>query len=847
MANKFLGLDSVNVLKDYIDKQILVNNENTRVVTVHAYKYVEDGIIPETPNHGSFDPEGANITYPGGWSSLKVILNNIGDNAAIEDALAKGSIWMTVGVFEGANRTTNTWSTPIKVSGQNGVSVRFAYAYSKDTPEDQRSKYPQGVNSNNRFEYVWSKYGDDAWVGPNLWATYTVDATNVVWRYCLSNEIEEGLPVNPTPWSLDLPLQAITEEYPYMWMSYKIIPARPIDEIEDEPNSTTGWTTPVLFGHYGKDGIDGKDGVDGNVPDYNLVIYSTGNGFYAPEKPIIGESNLLEDFRADNPTWVDLPTRTEKVTEPDINAMPVSTEEELINNLTSGASIVLTENIDLTNAIVVTTDVTIDINGKKITGGLFAESNGEMLEGTTDSYVFWVKDGGNLIINDSVGTGEVIAQDAVYSMAVWMNGGTVTINGGNYYNGGDSCDLIYASNNGTVTINGGYFKASGPASGTVPGTKNPYSALNIKDRDTATCSIIVNGGSFYMFNPANNLSESQSWIDAHPNGFVSPNCMTSMVDDNFVVTVDPTTIDPEIWWHCSVKVNGQTSEIIDIGDVYRYNAVDGNAKPGQFTKYLFYWSTEQTIPEDITDNDWVETPTYDANDQEGSLWMKVTDVKIDSNTGKLALLKPWSDPIKLTGPRGPIAYDYRIETRYNVGTEAKPKALPTEVEWSKNAPNVTSQYPYIWAVNYLLLYKMKYDTNGDIVTADNGKLLETYNHFRLSGINGEDGNRKNSLKYSNKTETISVTSFSENNLYVANSTTDVIYNMNLDQLSFINGYTGKFANIGTGKMTINGGKYKFIGSCTEATIIELNPQEQIELVCYNNGENKELLVIGKSL
>ena len=77
MANKFLGLDSVNVLKDYIDKQILINNENTRVITVYAYKYVEDGVIPETPNHGSFDPEGANVTYPEGWTSLKVLLNTI--------------------------------------------------------------------------------------------------------------------------------------------------------------------------------------------------------------------------------------------------------------------------------------------------------------------------------------------------------------------------------------------------------------------------------------------------------------------------------------------------------------------------------------------------------------------------------------------------------------------------------------------------------------------------------------------------------------------------------------------------------------------------------------------------
>ena len=142
---------------------------------------------------------------------------------------------------------------------------------------------------------------------------------------------------------------------------------------------------------------------------------------------------------------------------------------------------------------------------------------------------------------------------------------------------------------------------------------------------------------------------------------------------------------------------------------------------------------------------------------------------------------------------------------------------------------------------------MKYNNKGDVVTADNGKVIESYSHYRLSGINGEDGNRKNSLKYSANNETVYVTSFSENNLYISNSAEDVVYEMNLDQLSFINGYTGKFANIGTGNVTINAGIYKFVGSNTEAQTITLAPQEQIEVVCYNNANNKELIVIGKSI
>ena len=91
-------------------------------------------------------------------------------------------------------------------------------------------------------------------------------------------------------------------------------------------------------------------------------------------------------------------------------------------------------------------------------------------------------------------------------MAVWAQGGKVTINNGKFYNGGDGCDLIYASEGGKIYINGGEFHAT-ERSGEVEGTKNKFSALNIKDKDRAICEIVVRGGTFYGFNPADNVSE----------------------------------------------------------------------------------------------------------------------------------------------------------------------------------------------------------------------------------------------------------------------------------------------------------------------------------------------------
>ena len=91
-------------------------------------------------------------------------------------------------------------------------------------------------------------------------------------------------------------------------------------------------------------------------------------------------------------------------------------------------------------------------------------------------------------------------------MAVWAKGGKVTIEGGTFENGGDGCDLIYASHGGKVYIYGGEFKAT-ERTGAESGTQNTHSALNIKDTHRGSSEIVVYGGKFYGFDPANNLSE----------------------------------------------------------------------------------------------------------------------------------------------------------------------------------------------------------------------------------------------------------------------------------------------------------------------------------------------------
>lgn len=167
---------------------------------------------------------------------------------------------------------------------------------------------------------------------------------------------------------------------------------------------------------------------------------------------------------------------------------------------------------------------TLALNGKKITAPTFVDES----DNSTNSYGLWVK-GGEITID---GEGEIVAQNADYSMAVWANGGTVKIKGGTFRNSGDSCDLIYASAGGKIVIEGGEFFPAGPATGTAPGTKNPYTALNVKDADykSGKSSIEVRGGIFHNFNPAENVSEN--WPEGHSSGFVAEGFKSVEVEAN---------------------------------------------------------------------------------------------------------------------------------------------------------------------------------------------------------------------------------------------------------------------------------------------------------------------------
>ncbi len=184
------------------------------------------------------------------------------------------------------------------------------------------------------------------------------------------------------------------------------------------------------------------------------------------------------------------------------------TEQELAYAFANGGEITLENDVELKQPLILDNKdnfVTINLNGHTITAPKFTESNGTISKGETDSWPFFVK-AGTLNIK---GNGYIESQACTYSMAVFAIGQDAKVNiyDGIYKNAGEGSDLIYAKNGAKINIYGGTFIACEKQTG-VDGTLEKHSALNLYGNGAGGSEIIVYGGRFFEFNPADNKSEN---------------------------------------------------------------------------------------------------------------------------------------------------------------------------------------------------------------------------------------------------------------------------------------------------------------------------------------------------
>ena len=77
--NKFLGLDSIDVLMQYINTKVSEHTD-AKICTLQVYKYVLNGETPDYPsNNIYYNYDAKYISFPvnnTGWNTLNNVLSN---------------------------------------------------------------------------------------------------------------------------------------------------------------------------------------------------------------------------------------------------------------------------------------------------------------------------------------------------------------------------------------------------------------------------------------------------------------------------------------------------------------------------------------------------------------------------------------------------------------------------------------------------------------------------------------------------------------------------------------------------------------------------------------------------
>ena len=207
---------------------------------------------------------------------------------------------------------------------------------------------------------------------------------------------------------------------------------------------------------------------------------------------------------------------------------------EAINAASPGGTVTLTGNVDVTEPIIITKELTLDLNGKTIlnSGDIWNEAE-------YDWSLISVRAGGDLTIT---GNGMLQAKENdCYAVDV-MDGGICTIENGTFVG---NIHAVYVLE-GMLVVNGGAFSVQQKY--TDPSKANEF-VLNCYDDHyrNGSASILVTGGTFENFNPNNCQAEGAgtSFISADCKSDASTNegVTTYTVTKNQTITVDkPTSV-----------------------------------------------------------------------------------------------------------------------------------------------------------------------------------------------------------------------------------------------------------------------------------------------------------------
>ena len=166
----------------------------------------------------------------------------------------------------------------------------------------------------------------------------------------------------------------------------------------------------------------------------------------------------------------------------------------LIDALVGGGNVTLSSNVEITSAAaedknIITEDTVLNFADRTINLNL---------PDATSSTANWVGvnvNGGEVVFDGTTGGVVTAANTELYAVVI-RNDAELTINGGMYVGGTSAVSVT----EGTLIINGGYFAAQ---------VNNTEFTINCVDTayKAGTANVIIQGGSFLNWNPADNAAE----------------------------------------------------------------------------------------------------------------------------------------------------------------------------------------------------------------------------------------------------------------------------------------------------------------------------------------------------
>ena len=239
-----------------------------------AFVFKSSETTPSKPVGGSWNSDTNVFTPPTGWYTT--------------DQNMVGTIWMSWAVFQTAGTIQGEWSTPVRITGENGKdgqdgkSIEFIYKVSNRVPNssdkpssvnedgsvpDGWTNHPTGVSESNQYEWMCVRTKTDDlwsdWNGPTVWSKWGAngkdgDGVEYVYKRTTTNlspdrptEVSQEDDFVPEGWTGDP--TGVNENNMYEWVCVR----------KYKEGIWSEFSNPALWAKWGEKGEPGKDGNDG--------------------------------------------------------------------------------------------------------------------------------------------------------------------------------------------------------------------------------------------------------------------------------------------------------------------------------------------------------------------------------------------------------------------------------------------------------------------------------------------------------------------------------------------------------------------------------------------------------